>query len=427
MERAKKIGRPSWSVRLATYALATAFCLPLLPLAASAGQEVTVEGVVHVKNPTAPPQGVETMQLEELWRAGGEGEDQTVFGVILQALSDDQGNLYLLDLQLSQVFVYSPEGKLLRTLTREGEGPGEIRNPTDMFFTADGSLGLVQTFPGKVVKVKLDNTPAGSIEPKRGEGGPSGIPVLIDGEFRGGNLVFSGLDVIVGNPQTQQTRKSFLASYGEDGVEKTRYWEKSQFMDLANLRLDEGDQYNVFPRRWDIATNGDVYVAADRNQYSVSVFAADGTLKRVIEREFTNRKRTEEELALYRRLVDAQMAVMPGQHDVTIGERPEAIQSLEIAPDGSIWVVSSFGNHEQPAGIMSTYDVFDAQGNYVKQVAIACPGDGKKDGLLRIGRDRMLLITGLVPAVMNMQGGGGAASEGEEPAPMEVVCYRIKG
>jgi len=146
----------------------------------------------------------------------------------------------------------------------------------------------------------------------------------------------------------------------------------------------------------------------------------------VIEREFTNRKRTEEELALYKRLVDAQMAQLPGEPQVTIGERPEAIQGVEFAHDGSIWVTSSLGNHEQPDGIMTTYDVFDAQGNYVKQVAVACPGDGQKDGLIRIGRDRMLLITGLVPAVMSMQGGGAAASGDEEPAPMEVVCYRVK-
>jgi hypothetical protein len=416
-----------WPARLGACALTAALCLTILPLAASAGQEVTVDGVIHVKNPATPPQGVETMQLEELWRAGGAGEDATVFGVILQALTDEEGNLYLLDLQLSQVFVYSPEGKLLRTLSREGEGPGEVRNPTDMFFMADGSLGLVQTFPGKVVKLKLDNTPAGTLEPKGADGTAGGILVIIDGDWRGGNLVFAGMNVILGNPQSQQTRKSFLAGYGEDGVEKARYWEKSQFMDLANLHLDEGDQYNVFPRRWDIAANGDVYVATDRNQYSVSVFAPDGTLKRVIEREFTNRKRTDDEMALYRRLVDAQMAQLPGQPQITIGERPEAIQLVEIVPDGTVWVVSSYGNHEQPTGIMTTYDVFDAQGNYTKQVAVACPGDGKKDGLIRVGRDRMLLITGFVPAVMSMQGGGAAASGEEEPAPMEVVCYKIRG
>ena len=129
--------RSRWLHRIAACALAVACSAPCLSAAARAGQEVTADGVIHVKNPASPPQGVETMQLEELWRVGGAGEDQTVFGVILQALPDEQGNLYVLDLQLSQVFVFSPEGKLLRTLSREGEGPGEVRNPTDMFFMAD--------------------------------------------------------------------------------------------------------------------------------------------------------------------------------------------------------------------------------------------------------------------------------------------------
>ncbi len=426
MHRKLSLRSQLWVAGLAACALTAAFSLPFLPVAASAGQEVVVDGVVHVKNPAAPSQGVETMQLEELWRAGGEGEDATVFGVIVQVIADEKGNLYLLDLQLSQVFVYSPEGKLVGTLSREGEGPGEIRNPADMFFMADGSLGLVQTFPGKVVKLKLDNTPAGVLEPKGAGGATGGLVAIIDGDWRGGNLVFAGIDIILGNPQSQQTRKGFLASYGEDGVEKTRYWEKSQFMDMANLRLDEGDQYNVFPRRWDIATNGDVYVATDRNQYAISVYAPDGTLKRVIEREFANRKRTEEEMARLRRVADAQVAVLPNAQ-VSIGEHPEAIQTVQIGPDGFVWVTSSRSDQEQPAGIMSTYDVFDAQGSFVKQVAVACPGDGVNDGLIRIDRERMLLITGFLPALFGLQSGGAAASGDEEPAPMEVVCYRIKG
>jgi hypothetical protein len=75
---------------------------------------------------------------------------------------------------------------------------------------------------------------------------------------------------------------------------------------------------------------------------------------------------------------------------------------------------------------MTTYDVFDPQGNYVKQVAVACNGDSKNDALMRIGEDRMLLVTDLVPAAMSMQGGGGAIGD-KEPEPMELVCYRIKG
>jgi hypothetical protein len=78
---------------------------------------------------------------------------------------------------------------------------------------------------------------------------------------------------------------------------------------------------------------------------------------------------------------------------------------------------------------MITYDVFDPAGNFVKQVAVACEGDGEEDGLFFFGSDRALLVKGLVDAAISLQGGGGAATETEgeeEPAPMEIVCFTLK-
>ena len=42
-------------------------------------------------------------------------------------MGDDDGNIYLLDSQLSEVKVFSPDGEPLKTLSREGDGPGEFR------------------------------------------------------------------------------------------------------------------------------------------------------------------------------------------------------------------------------------------------------------------------------------------------------------
>ena len=71
-----------------------------------------------------PPGGIESLALRELWRAGGLDED-VIFGEIEQIVAGPEGNLYVLDSQLCQVMVFGPEGEFLRTLSREGEGPGE--------------------------------------------------------------------------------------------------------------------------------------------------------------------------------------------------------------------------------------------------------------------------------------------------------------
>jgi len=394
-----------------------------LPLMAIAGNEVTIDGVVHVQNGAVPSQGVETLELEELWRVGGE-DDDTVLGVVVHALTDDEGKVYLLDMQLSQVIVISPEGEMIGTLSRQGEGPGEVNRPSDMVTMPDGSLGLLQTFPGKLIKVNRDDTPAGEIV-FGGDPTAGGIAVVIDVNYVGGNLVVAGIEVKQGETQAQQHRRSYLASYGEDGVRKTVYWDKIQVLDFSNLKVREADQYNIFPRRWDISTEGDVYAAVARDEFVVNVYAPDGTLKRVIEKEFTNRKRTTEEMEFYQQLVALQTRQLPGA-DVQLSDTPEAIQSIDVWHDGTIWVTDSRGAFEQPEGIMATYEVFSPEGHYLKSVQVECDADGRDDGLIPVGRDRMILIRGLLPAIMGMQTGGALASDDEEAAPMEVVCYQIK-
>ncbi|MCK4414830.1 MAG: hypothetical protein KAY32_14945 [Candidatus Eisenbacteria sp.] len=394
----------------------------LAPGAAGAGEEVIVDGVPHIKNGASPSQGVEILELEELWSVGGEDDEDVVLGIVVQAIADDAGNIYLLDLQLSQVLVFSPDGEMIGTLSREGEGPGETRRPSDMVFLPDSTLALLQTFPGKLVKVTLDDTPAGEIT-FGGAATEGGFVAVVDAKCRGGNLVVAGTDITMGERQGQQTRTGFLAHFGLDGTEQVRYWENPLELDFANLKIDERDQYNLFPRRWAIDADGKVYAAVARDELRIHVFAPDGTLERVIEKEFTNRKRTQEERELYEGLVEVQTRQLPGA-EIKLAETPEAVSEVTVAADGNIWVLTSHGDTDQPEGIMATYDVFDPEGHFIKQVRIACDGDGRDDGLVRVGDDRVILIRGLLPAIMGMQSGGALGGD-EEAAPMEIVCYRV--
>ena len=93
--------------------------------------------VPRIENPAEPAQGTQKVELEELWRIGGADDEENIFGVVNRALVDDDNNIYLLDAQLSQVSVYSPDGILLDVLGKEGDGPGEFRGPVDMCFLPD--------------------------------------------------------------------------------------------------------------------------------------------------------------------------------------------------------------------------------------------------------------------------------------------------
>jgi hypothetical protein len=68
---------------------------------------------------------------------------------------------------------------------------------------------------------------------------------------------------------------------------------------------------------------------------------------------------------------------------------------------------------------METYDVFDAEGVFLRQDAVACAGDAEEDRLFFLGGDRVALVRGAVQARRNTFGG----SRGDEP---EIAVHDLK-
>ncbi|MCX5737063.1 MAG: hypothetical protein NTZ61_00915, partial [Proteobacteria bacterium] len=383
--------RPGWA-GLAAFVLCglAGFAVPVL-----AGQEVTIEGVVHVQNGATPSQGTQTLKLEKLWSAGGASDEETLFGLITQVQVDDQGNVYLLDTQLSDVKVLSAAGAPLKTLSRQGEGPGEVRTPIDMLFMPDGTIGLVQAFPGRIVQIDRDGNPAGTFSIGGDDPTQGGFVVLLDTRARGGELVIAGMQISMKPDQSGQSRTRFLSSYTMDGKEKVRYVERKSELDLKNLKIIEGDEYFVFPRRWALDSAGRVYAATARDRYQINVYNTDGSLARVIEREYARPKRNAQETARIQAAMDAQTRQVPVKIETQIEEYEPVIARIQIMDNCEIWVMNSASTRDLPAGVMINFDVFDPAGNFVRAVAVACDANGDQDGLFFFGKDRALVVTGL--------------------------------
>jgi hypothetical protein len=71
-----------------------------------------------------------------------EGDSTEMFGSIRSLAVDSAGRIYVMDGQVPALRVYGPDGAYLRTLGREGEGPGEYAGP-------DGGLAVLSD--GRVV------------------------------------------------------------------------------------------------------------------------------------------------------------------------------------------------------------------------------------------------------------------------------------
>ena len=398
-------------------------CLAIASVAA-AGEEVTVDGVLHVKNPATLSSGVETIALQEQWRAGGEDDDEVFFGLITQVRADEAGRTYLLDTQLSEVKVFGPDGEFVTALSREGDGPGEVRTPTDLLFMPDGNLGIVQAFPGKIVKIDREGNPAGDFAPRMGEATAGGFLSIIDAKCCAGRTYLGGSYTTMREGGQGRDTQNFVGLFADDGANEVIFHESSFGMDFTNLKIREVDQYTPSRRAWAVFPDGRVVLAPERNSYVLNVYKPDGSLERVIEREFTTRPRNDLENARVDAIFEAQTRNIPIEIDFTKAESEQDVAWLNVDPDGFLWVAHSRSGTDQPEGVMTTYDVFDGNGHLVRQVAMACEGDPDHDALMMTGKRHAVLVHGFVDALMALQAGGALEmEEGGDPEPMAVVSY----
>ncbi len=414
--RAARTGCGAWLARVATLALLA--CSAAHAPAGAAG-EVMVDGVPHVRNGARPSGGTQTLRLQERWRAGGEGSD-LLFGLVGSTTADADGNIYVLDRQLCQVHVFAPDGRLLRTMGREGDGPGEFRFPTGVVVLPDGRVGVSRTMPGSIVLLTRDGTPAGTI--RIGGDAAEGSMLFLDEVLLGDEqLVVSGRSLH--RSDSGIDRKMYASIVDLNGKELVRLLEKGGSDPITTRRYVERDEYWVSRGGMAAGRDGRVYLAQERDRYAIWVYTPDGKVERVIEREIQPRKRTDEEKT---RVGEGMVAIVNGERirfEIVPEEYPPRVQGMTAMPNGELWVVSAPETDALPAGILQAYDVFSPTGEYARRVHLAGPGDADTDRVILLGPDRLLVIQGFVNAARAMVGDGQHA-EGESQ-PLEVVYYTL--
>ncbi|MCP4573957.1 MAG: hypothetical protein GY838_16480 [bacterium] len=386
---------------------------------------------VVVKNGAEPAHGVKQIEMEELWRVGGADDEENFFGLVTLAEMGPDGLVYVMDVQLCQVFVYDEEGTLVKTLFRQGDGPGEIRQPRDMVIMPDGSVGLVQEFPGKIVRVDADGNPLPSIEPRLGDAADGGFVAMNMAEQRGGTFLIASVEIKPGDTPASQNRVLYLSTLNDEHRVNEPLITMNAHWDFTNFTYREVENLPAFIWSSAVGPDGRIYSSAERNAYRINVWAPDLTLERVIEREYTTVKRTADSTAWLRGLLEAAFAQVPFPVELELSDTEPDInwlnRGVQVDGAGNLWILPSDGTVDQPEGVFATYDVFTPDGKFDHQVQAVCEGDGTEDGIFILGEDRAMVIKGYVDATATMFGGGGAAveEEGEEADPMEMIYYRI--
>jgi sugar lactone lactonase YvrE len=411
---------PGLAMGLAAAIAALTFAAASAGAADWKGKKETREGVSYVVNPAEPMEKDAKAAAQELWRIGGDTEDENeFFGVITQLLTDAKGDVYLLDAQLNQVKIFSSEGKFIRSIGREGEGPGEFRAGVGMFFTNDGKIAVMQVAPGRIVLLTPAGEPAGEHPlPVREDGG---MVILLGGSSRGGNLVFAGAANAFSEGRFDQTR--YLARLSPDGKESAKYHAETRTIDYSKPLLDDM-VWDTFDRRWVVGTDGRVYACTHYADYRIQVWNPDGTTNRVIERQYAHQKRTPEEKKIVEDLMGTFARQIPNA-TVKVSDFNKDVETIFVRDDGSIWVLTSEGTRGLPDGTAGVFDVLDPEGRFVRRVTIQAVGNPMTDAYYFVG-NRLYVVTDLLQAAISLQSGGQSFKIGdEEPEPMSVVCYEL--
>jgi hypothetical protein len=409
----------SRTLHFAIWTLLTLTLLTTTALADWQGETVTVDGATTVRNPETPAQGETLQVMRELWRRGGE-DDEILFGTIAEFLHDDDGNIYLLDGQLSEIQVFDRGGEWLRTVGRQGEGPGEFQNGADMFWAPGGQIGVVQAWPGKIVMITPDGAPGETFALPYRDGG--GFQSVSRGAGIGDTMVLAGTAWT--REDGKQLQFTYLKAYDASGAELATYQETSRETQFGNYEFRE-EEFTDFQRRWAVAPDGRVAAALSFTDYRIHVWNADGTVDRIIERPgYQAVARTAAEKARFQTMYDAFTRWNRGS-TFRVHDDHQTIGQLFFREDGTLWVQCSAYRWRAAEGVFTSFDVYDTEGRYQQRVDLVAPADAAEDGLYFAG-DRAYVVTDLFNAIMTSIGGEAGAEVDADAEPVTVIAFEFE-
>jgi hypothetical protein len=401
----------------------------IVPAARSQGNQAGPSPRV-IRASATPREGVLRLQMHELWHTDPDAPEY-LFGFIDAAVADKEGRVYLLDRQVGDVKVFSPDGRFLRTVSGRGEGPGETQTPRGLVLDTGGGIGVFEEFPARIAWLDRDGNGAGSWAPKFAES--SGPPLVA---FK--QVLVGGTRTYVSYGRLFLTAKeelSALAAFDGDGDLLVTYLEKRH---QATSPGDVDLEYRGFNRgQWDVDARGRLYALVDTGDYRIAAHDSSGAVTFILERDFPRRKRTTDEIDRLRETFMAEEYKQPG----TTAESAPAIHMLHLAQNGELWVVTDPPEAalKKAAGakgpIAALCDVFSSEGEYLREVVIPGDVDWDRDKWIWISDERVIVLRDRASALAAEQAAlrrasaraGGRAEEAEtDPGEgMTVVCFAL--
>ena len=211
--------------------------------------------VTVVKNPKEPLYKTPVLELKEDLSIGGpEAQGEYALDRARSFIVDDAGTIYVLELLAAHIKVFDAAGKYVRTISRKGQGPGELEYPMTLSFNRTKGELAVQLQSRGIVFFKTDGTFLRHLALSGTLGGRARL------DSRGQIYI---LDIVIaGSESKYATRKlapdgSLLATISETPTPTGPGNTTKAFIPVAYFQIDRDDRFIYgFPENYEIQIYG---------------------------------------------------------------------------------------------------------------------------------------------------------------------------
>ncbi len=307
-------------------------------------------------------------------------EEYELFGVFA-ALRLANGDIVIAMRGANELRFYDSTGTFLRSVGREGGGPGEFRV----------MLGMWLFRPDSVAVFDYGNTRISLLSAQGELGGSYRSPVMAAGPFYDGCFLGQPLWASGAEPEMVEGIRRGTAVF-------VRWCRISERTDTLAIRPGEERLHETvagqfvmasppFPRHHSVVVSANGWYYGSKDEFEIEHYSSDGRLIRLIRRAVANRPVTAEHAAERRQGAMERYGKMPAvfrdwRANMPVPETMPAHDAITTDDEGNLWVAEYRLPSEQPS-----WAVFDVDGRFFGNVET--PGRGE---VTHIGSDFVLGI-----------------------------------
>ncbi|MGD9347465.1 MAG: 6-bladed beta-propeller [Candidatus Aminicenantes bacterium] len=309
----------------------------------------TVEGVEFVENPEKPkpPKGIPTqLVLEEDFKIGDSEVEEEMIAQVTFFVVDEKGSIYALDWKANNIKVFDNSGKFVRTIAKQGQGPGEINFPSGLLITPDKELMVEDAGNRRLAYFTLE--------------GEFLRNVSVADKTSLTNLVMDNAGNYLGRQFIIEEGNMFfeIRKFDKD-LNSLFTIEKIPF----NIRDPLKDKFNVFDfvQIYLFDSKGHIYYGNPK-EYEIRIFSPEGKLRKKISKKFKPEKILEEDIEkILDRIPDMGFGV---RERIEFPKEFPAYEAYTMDEKGRL-IVRTYNKAEEEDNVY--LDIFDAEGKYIAQ------------------------------------------------------------